>query len=109
MEYTVNKAGRKIYAQEFKNKILKEIDEGKTYHEVSNKYGVPVRYLYDWKHSLLKRSSDQAVSSEGKVPISEYKKILEKVKRLERALGQKTLDCQILQEAVDIASKKKWI
>lgn len=109
MEYKVSKSGRKIYAYEFKNKILKELDEGKTYHEVSNQYNIPVRYLYDWKHTQLRRSSEQEVPAETTVPMSEYKKVFEKVKKLERTLGQKTLDCQILQEAVDIATKKKWI
>ena len=109
MEYTVTKSGRKIYAQEFKNKILKELDSGKTHHEVSNKYGIPVRYLYDWKHSLLKLSKEPTAPDTSTVPFSEYNKVIDKIKKLERALGQKTMDCQILQEAVDIASKKKWI
>jgi transposase len=109
MEYTISKSGRKIYAQEFKSKILKELDEGKTHHEVSNKYSIPVRYLYDWKHSFNRQSRDQSPTSMSMVPISEYNKMLDKIKKLERALGQKTMDCHILQEAVDIASKKKWI
>jgi len=109
MEYTISKSGRKIYAQEFKSKILKELDSGKTHHEVSSKYNIPVRYLYDWKHSLLKHSKEPAAPVASTVPLSEYNKMVDKIKKLERALGQKTMDCQILQEAVDIASKKKWI
>ena len=43
------------------------------------------------------------------VPLSELKKAQEEIKRLQRALGKKTMDCDILQDAVDIAPKKKWI
>lgn len=109
MEQAVSKSGRRIYAQEFKSKILKELDSGKTHHEIANKYNIPVRYLYDWKHAFLKRSTEPTDTSPSAVPRIEYNKMLDKIKKLERALGQKTLDCQILQEAVDIASKKKWI
>ena len=109
MEYTTTKSGRRTYAKDFKLKVLKELDEGKTHHEVSNKYNVPVRYLYDWKYKMITNTSDSIAPSEDKVSISDFRKALDKIKKLERALGQKTLDCQILQEAVDIASKKKWI
>ncbi len=84
MEYTITKSGRKIYAQDFKNKILKELDEGKTHHEVSSKYGVPVRYLYDWKHSLNRQAKEHSTVSTPMVPMDEYNKMLDKIKKLER-------------------------
>jgi len=43
------------------------------------------------------------------VPESELKKVLERVRRLERLLGQKTEETEILKEAVRIGREKKLI
>jgi transposase len=43
------------------------------------------------------------------VPESELKKVLERVRRLERLLGQKTEETEILKEAVRIGCEKKLI
>lgn len=47
------------------------------------------------------------------VPISEYKKTVqelqEELKRVKKSLANMTVDRDILKEAVDIATKKKWI
>jgi len=50
------------------------------------------------------------VSSEEKVvPESELKKAAERIKRLERLLGQKTEEVEVLKEAVRIGREKKLI
>ena len=43
------------------------------------------------------------------VPAAEMKKLQERIRRLERLLGQKTEDVEILKEAIRIARKKKLI
>jgi transposase len=48
-------------------------------------------------------------SNEAVVAASELKHALNRIKQLERARGRKTLENDILKEAVDLASGKKWI
>ncbi len=48
-------------------------------------------------------------SNEEVVPASEIKRLEKKIKDLERALGKKTLEGEILKEAVRIARQKKLI
>ena len=43
------------------------------------------------------------------VPESELKKANARIRELERMLGRKTMENEILQEAVRIAREKKWI
>ena len=43
------------------------------------------------------------------VPAAEMKKLQERIRRLERLLGQKTEDVEILKEAIRIAREKKLI
>ena len=48
-------------------------------------------------------------SNERLVPKSEVKKLKFRIRELERALGRKTMDVEILTEAVELAREKKLI
>lgn len=48
-------------------------------------------------------------SEEQVVPESEYKKALQRIRELERALGKSTMKVEILTEAVRIGREKKLI
>jgi transposase len=48
-------------------------------------------------------------SEEAVVPMSEVNELKKRIKQLERVLGQKTLDIEILREAVKIGREKKLI
>ena len=51
-----------------------------------------------------------AVKAEDQVvPVAEFNKLKEEVRRLQRILGMKTEEVEILKEAVTIARKKKLI
>jgi len=43
------------------------------------------------------------------VPLSEVTELKKRIKQLERVLGQKTMDIEILREAVKIGREKKLI
>lgn len=48
-------------------------------------------------------------SEEQVIPESSYKQSLERIKRLERLLGQKTEEVEILKEAIRVGREKKLI
>ena len=48
-------------------------------------------------------------ANETVVPASELQEAMRRIKQLEGALGRKTLENEILKEAVDFAKAKKWI
>ena len=48
-------------------------------------------------------------ANEKVVPEREVKKLKARIRELERMLGKKTMENEILQEAVEIAREKKWI
>lgn len=111
MEFQVNAAGKRIYPSEFKKQILDELRAGSTAAELGRKYGIPIHNILYWKQAeqkaVLGKSKEPA--AEEVVPASEYKKALEEIRNLRRSLANMTVDRDILKEAVDIASKKKWI
>ena len=48
-------------------------------------------------------------ANETVVPASELQEAMRRIKQLEGALGRKTLENEILKEAVDFAKAQKWI
>jgi transposase len=48
-------------------------------------------------------------ANETVVPASELQEAMRRIKQLEGALGHKSLESEILKEAVDFAKAKKWI
>ena len=48
-------------------------------------------------------------ANESVVPASDLQDAMRRIKQLEGALGRKTLENEILKEAVDFAKAKKWI
>ena len=57
-----------------------------------------------WKKGLYGVSCQDTV-----IPETEHKQTLERIKRLERLLGQKTEEVEILKEAIKISREKKLI
>ena len=108
METKTPKSGRRLFSVEQKKKILEEMATSSA-AEVSRKYGIGVGMLYRWRQTMADGQDTALRSGEELVPLSVLKKAQEEIKRLQRALGKKTMDCEILQDAVDIATKKKWI
>ncbi|CAM6665006.1 Transposase [Klebsiella pneumoniae] len=48
-------------------------------------------------------------SGEQVVPASELAAAMKQIKELQRMLGKKTMEVELLREAVDIGRQKKWI
>ena len=65
--------------------------------------------LFKWR-SLEKQGALEAVQTgQNTVSAARYEEALEKIKRLQRLLGQATADNALLKEAVEIMQSKKWI
>ncbi len=112
MQFQVNAGGKRIYPTEFKKKVLAELRGGATPHELGRKYEMPIQNILNWKkveERAVLGQGRESTKSEEMVPVAEYKKALEEIKNLRRSLVNMTVDRDILKEAVDIASKTKWI
>ncbi|CAN0559432.1 unnamed protein product [Laminaria digitata] len=63
--------------------------------------------MFLWRRAMDDASDKGLKSNERVVPESEVKKLEARIKELERALGRKTMDVEILTEAVKLANQKK--
>ena len=76
---------------------------------VARKYDISPSQLFKWRN-LMEEGGLEGINSEnGVVPKSYVKSIEKRVKELERLLGKKTLENEILQEALKLAHEKKLI
>ena len=76
---------------------------------VSRQEGVAGSLLFQWR-KLDRQGALTAVSAgEAVVPASELAAARAEIAKLQRVLGKKTLENEILKEAVEYAAEKKWI
>jgi len=101
---------RKRWAAIEKHKIVQETYlPGATVSYVARKYGIPPSQLFYWRKMMESGALTGIKTEEELVPLSEVNELKKRIKQLERVLGQKTMDIEILREAVKIGREKKLI
>lgn len=82
---------------------------GMTVSYVARKYGISPSLLFKWRR-LMSEGGKQAIKADDDVvSVAEIKELKKRIRELERVLGRKTLENEILKEAVDVAREKKLI
>lgn len=93
-----------------KQQIVQETYQpGVTISFIARKHGIPPSQLFTWRKHLENGAMTGVKSEEDVVPQSEVAALKRHIKKLEQILGQKTLDNEILKEAVKLAREKKLI
>ncbi len=101
---------RRRWTPEQKLEIVKQANEpGSSVSLVAHQHGLTVAQLFQWRKAYLEGSLVAVGANETVVPASELQEAMRRIKQLEGALGRKTLENEILKEAVDFAKAKKWI
>lgn len=76
---------------------------------VSRRYGLSPSQLFQWRRMMEEGALAGLNSGEQVVPASQVRELRAKVRELERLLGRKTVEVEILKEAVELAREKKLI
>ncbi len=83
---------------------------GNTVSSVARQNGVTPAMLFKWraqdKAGLLNTNADVGQKV---IPAAKYAEALDEIKRLQRLLGKTTSENELLKEAVEIMSSKKWV
>jgi len=99
---------RRYTALEKKHFVEETYRPGNSVSYVSRQSITP-SLLYKWRHAMEDGSLTGIDSEDGVVPKKEVKKLKARIRELEAALGRKTLDVDVLKEAVKIGREKKLI
>lgn len=89
--------------------VRESYESGKSVSMVARRYAVNPNQLFQWR-KLHQEGALSAVSAgEAVVPASQLAEALREIKALQRILGKKTLENEILREAVEYGRSKNLI
>lgn len=101
---------RRRWSIEEKHRIVQETYlPGMSLSLVARKYGINPSQLFTWRRQMEEGGLEGIRSEEGVVPKSQVKELEKRIRDLERMLGRKTLENEILKEAIKIGREKKLI
>ena len=93
-----------------KQRILSETDSpGESVSSVARRHKIAPSHLFLWRRLRDEGTLMTLTCEENVVPESELNKLKKRIRELERQLGRKTMDVEILKEGIEIARKKKLI
>ena len=76
---------------------------------VARRNGVSSSLLFRWRRLMQQGELESLGADEQVVPLSEAKQLQARVRELERLLGKKTLEAEILKEALELSRSKKLL
>ncbi len=101
---------RRRYSLEEKRRVLDEAEEpGNSVSSVARRYGIAPSLVFRWRSQRDAGALTGLDAGEAVVPLSEAKRLRKRVQELERLLGRKTMEAEILKEAIEIAREKKLL
>lgn len=104
------RALRRWFSADQKLRFVEEsLQAGATISEVARRHNIGASSLVKWRKQMQTGALMGVKSGESVVPISEMKKLKQKVNELERILGRKTAENEVLREAVALGREKKLI
>ena len=110
IELITGTSRRRYWSTEQKLRIIEEsFEPGETVSSVARRNGVAANLIYRWRRLMSEGGVTAVGSDEAVVGSSEVRKLEERVRDLERLLGRKTMENEILREALAKAGSKKPI
>ncbi|SFV17981.1 transposase [Pseudoduganella namucuonensis] len=107
---TVSQERRRRWSATEKAALVRETYEaGMSVSLVARKHDVSASQLFNWRKLEREGALTAVQAGESVVPASELAAARAEIAQLQRMLGKKTLEAEILKKAVDIARSKKWI
>ena len=74
---------------------------------VARRYGISANQLFTWRRLMARGAFTAASAGEEVVPASELRAAQQQIRELQRLLGKKTLENEILREAIERVTTPK--
>jgi transposase len=87
--------------------VAETYEPGVTVSLVARRHGIAPNQLFLWRRLVSQGALTATQSEEAVVPASEYRSLQSQVRELQRLLGKKTLEAEILKEALEVAAGSK--
>lgn len=108
IELVTDGGGRRRWPASEKLRIVEEtLYEGESISAVARRNGVAPNLLYRWRKLMLEGCSVAVAGDDSVTSNKEVREMEIRIRELERQLGRKTLEVEILKEALDKSRSKK--
>ncbi|MBC4926531.1 IS3 family transposase [Klebsiella quasipneumoniae] len=108
IEVITGEQKRRRYTPEEKARFVAlAMQPGYTVSLVARQYGITPSLLFKWKRLMNEGGKSAIAAGDEVVSVSEIKALEKKVRQLEQMLGRKTMEAEILRDALEIAQGKK--
>ncbi len=82
-------------------------EPGVTVSLVARRHGIAPNQLFHWRKLAAQGALTAAGRGDEVVPASDYRALQNQVRELQRLLGKKTLEAEVLKEALEVVDSKK--
>ncbi len=89
--------------------VQQSFESGMSVSMVARQHGSAASQLFLWRKQYQEGSLTAVTAGEHVVPASELASAIKQIKELQRLLGKKTMENDLLKEAVEYGREKKWI
>jgi transposase len=101
---------RRRYSLDQKLAVLAEAAQpGMSISYVARRHGISPSLLFGWRRRMTEGGKEAVRVDDEVVASAEMRALEKRIRELERVLGKKTLENEILREALKIAQEKKLI
>lgn len=101
---------RRRYSLDQKLTVLAEAAQpGMSISYVARRHGISPSLLFGWRRRMTEGGKEAVRVDDEVVASAEVRALEKRIRELERVLGKKTLENEILREALKIAQEKKLI
>lgn len=110
IEVITGEQKRRRYTAEEKSRFVAlSMQPGYSVSLVARQYGITPSLLFKWKRLMNDGGQSAIAAGDEVVSVAEVKTLEKKVKQLEQMLWRKTMEAEILRDALEIAQSKKLI
>ena len=102
--------GRRGFRAEFKRTTVQRILAGeKTVAELSRELDIGPSVIRTWARRSEAGAATAVAANEDVVPASQLREAYSRIRDLERLLGRKQMEIEILEAAGDVVKKSPWL
>ena len=110
IEIIAGRERRRRWSGEAKLRIVEEtLTSGNSVSAVARRHGVAPNLLYRWRRLMSEGGAVAVQADDGVTGNGEVRRLEQRMRELERQLGRKTLEVEILKEALAKSRAKKPI
>src|ERR1700684_4143924 len=101
-------ARRRGFSTELKLAVVAEtMQPGMSVSYVARRHGLSPSLVFRWRRLMTEGGHEAVRADDEVVPAADLRRLEERVRELERLLGRKTMEVEILKEALELSRSKK--